>query len=244
MRLDRFLTRHTSFSRKQIQLILASGRVLVDGELEKNTQREIGEFTEVMLDGQFLQNTKAVYLMLHKPAGYLSATTDPVHPTVMELIRTEDAPEILHIAGRLDRATTGLLLLTNDGKWSRQLTDPAKKGERGTPKTYRVETSEPISESTSTLFTQGIYFAYEDLTTQPAELKILAPHLCHLTIYEGRYHQVKRMFHAAGNNVSSLHRISVRNITLDPALAPGEYRTLTREEISLCSATFSIKSVF
>jgi len=212
--------------------MLAAGRVRVDGAVEKNTQREIGEFTQVALDEQFLQNTQAIYLMLHKPAGYLSATTDPNHPTVMELINTEDSPETLHIAGRLDRATTGLLLLTNDGQWSRQLTDPAKEGEPGTPKIYQVETSEPISESTHDLFSQGIYFAYEDLTTQPAELEILGTHLCRLTIYEGRYHQVKRMFHAAGNNVRSLHRISVGNITLDPALAPREYRQLTQEEIS------------
>jgi len=211
--------------------MLAAGRVMVDGSIEKNTQRDIGEFTHVSLDGKPLQNSRAVYIMLHKPAGYLSATTDPNHPTVMELI---DCPETLHIAGRLDRATTGLLLLTNDGKWSRQLTDPAQKGiigKDGVPKTYRVETSEPIAESTVELFQKGIYFAYEDLTTQPAELEILDSHHCLLTIYEGRYHQVKRMFHAVGNNVRALHRVSVGNITLDPALDPGEYRHLTAEEI-------------
>ena len=231
MRLDRFLTRHTAFSRRQIQPMLAAGRVRVDGAVEKNTQREIGEFTQVALDDKILQNTQAIYLMLHKPAGYLSATTDLQHPTVMELIHAEDSQETLHIAGRLDRATTGLLLLTNDGKWSRQLTDPAKEDKNGIPKVYEVKTSRPISKSTSALFSQGIYFAYEDLTTQPAELEILDTHLCRLTIYEGRYHQVKRMFHAAGNNVRALHRISVGNITLDPALKPGEYRHLTQEEI-------------
>jgi 16S rRNA pseudouridine516 synthase len=228
MRLDRFLTRHTSYSRKQIQPILAKGRVLVDGKVEKNTQCEINEFTRIMLDGEYLQNNTAVYLMLHKPAGYLSATTDPKHPTVMELI---DSSAELHLAGRLDRATTGLLLLTNDGKWSRRITDPAKDGETGIPKVYEVETSEVISTTTIQRFQQGIYFAYEDLTTQPAELEILESHRCRLTIYEGRYHQVKRMFHAVGNNVRSLHRIRIGNITLDPRLTPGEYRHLTEHEI-------------
>ena len=207
--------------------MLAAGRVTVDGVVEKNTQREIGEFTQVYLDGALLRDTQAIYLMIHKPAGYLSATIDDQHPTVMELIDKNAIPEELHIAGRLDRATTGLLILTNDGKWSRLLTEPKE----GVPKVYQVETADPITEATQELFQQGIYFAYEDLTTQPAELEILAPRQCRLTIYEGRYHQVKRMFHAAGNRVTALHRISVGAITLDDTLKPGKYRKLTEDEI-------------
>lgn len=228
MRLDRFLAQHTPHGRRGIRPMLAAGRVMVDGVIEKNTQCEIGEFTRVELDGEILQNKPAVYLMLHKPAGYLSATSDAQHPTVMELI---DSPATLHIAGRLDRATTGLLLLTNDGKWSRQLTDPADADKEGVPKVYLVETADPITEETQALFQQGIYFAYEDLTTQPADLEILSDHQCRLTIYEGRYHQVKRMFHAVGNRVTALHRISVGNIILDANLKPGESRELTSQEI-------------
>lgn len=226
MRLDRFIAQHTEHGRRGIRPMLAAGRVTVDGIVEKNTQREIGDFTEVCIDGKLLRANHAVYIMLHKPAGYLSATTDLEHPTVMELI---DSPVTLHIAGRLDRATTGLLLLTNDGKWSRQLTEPKE----GVPKVYLVETEKPISPETHQLFAQGIYFAYEDLTTQPAELEILAPNHCKLTIYEGRYHQVKRMFHAAENRVTALHRLSVGDITLDLDLNPGEYRELTEREIKL-----------
>jgi 16S rRNA pseudouridine516 synthase len=224
MRLDRFLARYTPHGRRGIRPILASGRVTVDGVVEKNTQCEVGDFSQVTLDGALLRSRTAVYLMLHKPVGYLSATTDPQHPTVMDLI---DTPEPLHLAGRLDRATTGLLLLTNDGKWSRQLTEPKEQ----TPKIYRVETAHPITKNTRKLFAQGIYFAYEDLTTQAAELEILAPQQCLLTIYEGRYHQVKRMFHAVGNRVTGLHRMSVGDITLDSSLQPGEYRKLTAHEI-------------
>lgn len=227
MRLDRFLAQHTTHGRRGIRPMLAAGRVMVDGIVEKNTQREIGEFTKVSLDGEILRHTQAIYLMMHKPAGYLSATIDDQHPTVMELIDKNAIPEELHIAGRLDRATTGLLILTNDGKWSRLLTEPKE----GVPKVYQVETADPITEATQHLFQQGIYFAYEDLTTQPAKLEILHPRQCRLTIYEGRYHQVKRMFHAAGNRVTALHRISVGDITLDDHLKPGEYRKLTNSEI-------------
>lgn len=226
MRLDRFLAKHTRYGRRQIRPLLAAGRVLVDGVVEKNTHCDIGDFTQVSLDGDVLRADTAVYLMLHKPAGYLSATTDPTHPTVMELIDASDNPASLHMAGRLDRASTGLLLLTNDGKWSRQLTEPKE----GVPKVYEVETAEPITEETCELFRQGIYFAYEDLTTQPAELAIFTSYRCQLTIYEGRYHQVKRMFHAVGNRVTALHRVSVGQIRLDPHLKLGEYRKLTENE--------------
>ncbi|BDS06850.1 pseudouridine synthase [Oceaniferula spumae] len=227
MRLDRFLFHHSDHGRREIRRILASGRVRVEGEIEKDTQREIGDFTKVMLDGELLRDDTACYVMLNKPAGYLSATTDPEHPTVMELI---DVPETLHIAGRLDRASTGLLILTNDGKWSRRLTEPKEN----VPKVYLVETAEPITEETHDHFAAGIYFAYEDLTTAPADLEILSAHQARLTIYEGRYHQVKRMFHAVGNKVTSLHRERMGEIKLDPALKPGDYRMLTPEEVATC----------
>ena len=224
MRLDRFLYHHTDYGRKEIRRLLASGRVQVEGDVEKDTQRDISDFTQVHLDGKLLREDTACYIMLNKPAGYLSATTDPEHPTVMELI---DVPQTLHIAGRLDRATTGLLILTNDGKWSRALTEPKEN----VPKVYVVEVEKPITEETSAQFSAGIYFAYEDLTTAPADLEILSDRKVKLTIYEGRYHQVKRMFHAVGNRVTSLHRESMGGIFLDSELQPGEYRELTEEEI-------------
>ena len=223
-RLDRFLYHHTEYGRKEIRRLLASGRVRVEGDVEKDTQRDISDFTQVHLDGELLREDTACYIMLNKPAGYLSATTDPEHPTVMELI---DVPQTLHIAGRLDRATTGLLILTNDGKWSRALTEPKEN----VPKVYVVEVEKPITEETSAQFFAGIYFAYEDLTTAPADLEILSDRKVKLTIYEGRYHQVKRMFHAVGNRVTSLHRESMGGIFLDSELQPGEYRELTEEEI-------------
>ena len=224
MKLNRFLYHHTRHGKRELRKILAAGRVRVDGVTEKDSQREINDFTQVHLDDVLLREKIPCYIMLHKPAGYLSATTDPVHPTVMDLI---NEPHILHIAGRLDRATTGLLILTNDGKWSRDLTEPKQK----IPKTYLVDTENKVTEQTKHKFQEGIYFAYENITTSPANLEIISDHLARLTIYEGRYHQVKRMFHAVGNRVTSLHRESVGHIILDSQLKPGEYRALTPEEI-------------
>ena len=228
MKLSRFLYHHTSHGKNDVRRILAAGRVTVDGKVERDSQSDIGDFTQVTLDDRVLRDTSAVYLMLNKPAGYLSATVDDEHPTVMELI---DAPETLHIAGRLDRASTGLLILTNDGKWSRRLTEPKE----GVPKVYEVTTAEPITAETAMRFQQGIYFAYEDLTTQPAELQILSAQRAQITIYEGRYHQIKRMFHAVDNRITSLHRLSMGAIQLDESLAPGQYRNLTQQEIESVS---------
>ena len=228
MKLSRFLYHHTSHGKNDVRRILAAGRVTVDGKVERDSQSDIGDFTQVTLDDRVLRDTSAVYLMLNKPAGYLSATVDDEHRTVMELI---DTPETLHIAGRLDRASTGLLILTNDGKWSRRLTEPKE----GVPKVYEVTTAEPITAETVMRFQQGIYFAYEDLTTQPAELQILSAQRAQITIYEGRYHQVKRMFHAVGNRITSLHRLSMGAIQLDPQLTAGQYRNLTQQEIESVS---------
>lgn len=197
----------------------------MEGVVEKDTQRAISDFAQVHIDGELVRENIARYIMLNKPAGYLSATEDPVHRTVMELI---DIPQTLHIAGRLDRASTGLLILTNDGKWSRLLTEPKEN----VPKVYLVETEKTITAETSTKFAEGIYFAYEDLTTASADIEILTNTQARLTIYEGRYHQVKRMFHAVGNRVISLHRESMGDIILDSSLQAGEYRELTAAEIN------------
>ncbi len=120
------------------------------------------------------------------------------------------------------------MLLTNDGDWSRRLTLP----QEGHGKVYLVETAEPISGETAQAFARGIYFGYEDITTGPAELEILGERQGRLTIYEGKYHQVKRMFHAVGNRVVSLHRERVAHITLDPQLAVGEWRELSDDELA------------
>jgi len=170
----------------------------------------------------------ARYFMLHKPPGCVSATRDPQHPTVLDLINEPDKDE-LHIAGRLDFNTTGLMLITNDGAWSRRLTQPQTK----LPKVYYVETEQEIGAHYASQFAEGIYFAFEDLTTQPAQLELLGSRSARLSIVEGRYHQVKRMFGYFNNKVLRLHRESMGLLRLDDALKPGEYRALRTEEIHL-----------
>jgi 16S rRNA pseudouridine516 synthase len=228
MRLDRYITHHTGRSQKEVLRLLSAGVVRVRGEVEKGNRSEVDRFTEVSVEGEALPFEEALYFMLNKPAGYLSATSDPEHPTVMELIDHPQRDE-LHLAGRLDRASTGLLLLTNNGRWSKRVTEPGS----GVGKTYLVETAEDISEETARQFAEGIYFAYEDLTTQPADLEVLSAREARLTIREGRYHQVKRMFHAVENRVTALHRESVGGLVLEAGLAEGKARRLTESEVAL-----------
>lgn len=234
MRLDRFLSNLPRFNRQQVRTLLASGRLRVDGNVTRDPHHEVRIFSRVELDEETLQTGHAArYLMLHKPPGCVSATRDPEHPTVLDLI-DEPARHELHIAGRLDFNTSGLLLLTNDGQWSRRLTQPASK----LAKVYLVETEQPIEAHYIDTFRQGLYFAFENLTTQPAELTLLGPRTARLSLVEGRYHQVKRMFGHFQNKVLRLHRESIGPLPLDPQLAPGAYRALTaRELLSLSEPT-------
>ena len=227
MRLDRFLANLPCFNRQQVRLLLVERRVRVDGVAVADPKHEVRVFSRVEVDDQVLQAGRpARYFMLHKPAGCVSATRDPEHPTVLDLIDEPDKDD-LHIAGRLDFNTTGLLILTNDGQWSRRLTQPQTK----LPKVYYVETEQPIEAGYVERFREGFYFAFEDLTTQPAELIPLGSHSARLSIVEGRYHQVKRMFGHYDNKVVRLHRERMGPLVLDATLAPGEYRALTDAEI-------------
>lgn len=226
MKLSRILSNQNGVSRKQANALIAAAVVTVDGVVCQEAARDVDRFSTVTCRGNVIQpGEPARYLMLHKPAGYLSATEDEVHKTVMELIdhRWHNG---LHIAGRLDRASTGLLILTNDGTWSRRLTEPEIK----IPKVYKVSTANAITPETTERFAEGIWFEFEQLRTSPAQLELLGAREARITIYEGRYHQVKRMFHAVGNRVTSLHRERMGEITLDNQLEPGESRLLTREE--------------
>ena len=230
MRVDRFLSNLPQFNRQQARLLLIEKRVRVDGQIVSDPHHDIREFSRIELDEHVLQAGKpARYFMLHKPPGCVSATQDPEHPTVLDLLNEDDKHD-LHIAGRLDFNTSGLMLITNDGHWSRHLTQPQTK----LPKVYYVETEQDITDDYITRFEQGVYFAYEDLTTLPATLELLGPRSARLSIVEGRYHQVKRMFGYFDNKVVRLHRESIGPLMLDSRLAPGEYRALTPEEVQQC----------
>ena len=228
MRLDRFLANLPHSNRRTALHWLASGRVRLDGQPCREATAEVSAFSQVQLDEENLQQGQARrFWMLHKPIGVVSATQHPEHRTVIDLLDEPDR-EQLHLAGRLDLNTSGLLLLTNDGQWSRRATLPSQHK----AKVYRVDTEDDIDPACIEAFARGLYFAYENLTTLPAELRILAPRQALLTLHEGRYHQVKRMFGQFRNKVVGLHRLSLGGIELDPRLAPGQYRALTPAEIA------------
>lgn len=229
MKLDRLIAKHDSMGRTAAHRLIAARRVTVDRVIVTDGQLEVDRFMNVEIDAAVVQQSgRALYIMLHKPPGILSATVDPHHPTVIDLIDDPDK-ETLHIAGRLDRGTSGLVLLTNDGRWSKRITGPQEK----MPKVYLVETSVPISPDTVAAFASGFYFHTEDITTLPAILEITGERSARLTLHEGRYHQVKRMFHRVGNRVVKLHRSSIGSIALPPDLQPGQWRHLTADEVSI-----------
>ncbi|MGL4211889.1 MAG: 16S rRNA pseudouridine(516) synthase RsuA [Morganella morganii] len=227
MRLDKFLAHQMGISRNLVARELRAGMVTVDGEVVKNGALKVSAENEVAYDGNVMTHvTGPRYFMLNKPQGYVCSTDDPVNPTILYFI-DEPVAHKLHAAGRLDIDTTGLVLMTDDGQWSHRITSPKHHCE----KTYRVTLAEPVADTTAALFEQGVLLNGELHPTKPAKLEIITPQDVRLTISEGRYHQVKRMFAAAGNHVDELHRERIGGIVLDDSLAPGEYRPLTDEEI-------------
>ncbi|MFP5441906.1 MAG: 16S rRNA pseudouridine(516) synthase RsuA [Gammaproteobacteria bacterium] len=230
MRLDKLVSHTTGITRKAAHKLIREGRVRVGGELVRDTATHVTPEAVVTLDGEPLGDGGPRYFMLHKPQGVISATYDGEHETVLNLL-DEPRQDKLHIAGRLDIDTTGLVLITDDGQWSHRITHPG----RGCRKVYRVEVTHPIDPSLVELFRQGVMLHGERDPTLPAELEILdtpGKNECLLVLQEGRHHQVKRMFASVDNRVTKLHRERIGDIQLDPALEPGEYRELTPEEIA------------
>lgn len=229
-RLDRFISQNTAFKLSDVRLLIAQKRIVIDGQPADSIQQKITQFTQVMLDGQCLQNNQPLYLMLHKPQGVVSATKDLKHSTVLDLLEHPNKDE-LHIVGRLDLNTSGLVLLTNDGAWSRKISLP----ETQLAKTYEVTLAKPLTPEYIQVFREGIYFAYENITTQSAHLEIVSEFQATLSLVEGKYHQVKRMFGYFQNEVLALHRASVGPITL-AGLELGQSRELTPQELAAIEA--------
>lgn len=225
MRLDQFVATSTELSRKEAKQAITRGRVTVDGETCMAANRHLPRDAEVALDGQLRALPGQRYLMMNKPVGVVSATTDSTHPTALDLLPAELTRD-LHIAGRLDADTTGLLLLTTDGQWSHRVTSPRTD----CPKTYQVTLSEPLSDASVKALEQGLLLHNDPRPTGPARVVVVEERVIDLTISEGRYHQVKRMLAAVGNHVERLHRLQIGPVAIDPNLKPGGYRELTREE--------------
>lgn len=229
MRLDKFLAENTGLTRSQASKVLKQGMVSLNGEIVKNGATKITIEDEILFAGEQLTwQQEQQYIMLHKPQGYVCSHDEPNYPSVYQLLDYPIAKK-LHTVGRLDVDTTGLLLLTDDGKWSHRITSPKYHCE----KTYLVTLADPIEPHYQTACEQGILLKGEKTATKPAQMEIIDDYNLNLTISEGRYHQVKRMFAALGNKVIALHRWRIGKLTLDDNLAEGEYRLLTPTEKAL-----------
>lgn len=228
MRLDYFVANATELSRKAAKRAIHAGLVELDGTVCRKTDTAVAAESRISLEGEPLALIGERYLMLNKPAGVISATSDNKQPTALDLIPAH-MHRGLHIAGRLDADTTGLLLLTTDGQWTHRITSPRVH----CPKTYRVTLAETIDADTIAALERGITLRNEARPTAAARVNKLNDRLIDLTISEGRYHQVRRMLAAVGNHVEGLHRWRIGELTLDPQLAVGQYRELTPGEVVL-----------
>lgn len=229
-RLDRHISEALGVKRKDVRLLLAQGRLEVDGLPAISVSQRIGRFSKVCCDGKATQARIARYVMLNKPPGVVSATVDRKHRTVIDLL-SHPWKNQLHIVGRLDFNSTGLLLLSNDGQWSRRLSLPGSK----LPKRYRVRTEKRLCAEQVAAFKRGFYLRYENITTLPAQLNIVGDFEAEVVLFEGRYHQIKRMFGQFDNKVLSIHRIVIGELALDGSLLPGECRELTPAELGALS---------
>lgn len=227
MRLDKFIAEQTGLTRSQAAKALKSGVVSVNEEIEKSGARKVSTEDAIRYEGELLEWLEGgQYFMLYKPQGYVCSHDDGEYPTVFQFF---DYPLMnkLHTAGRLDVDTTGLVLLTDDGQWSHRITSPKHHCE----KTYLVTLADPVEAFYTQQLAEGILLRGEKEPCLPAKMEILDDYNVNLTISEGRYHQVKRMFAALGNKVEALHRWRIGDIVLDESLEEGEYRGLSDEEI-------------
>ncbi len=225
MRLDKFLCELNIGTRSQVKAFLKQGLVTVNDIVVKSPDTKINEETDcIKYKDKELKYAKFVYYMLNKPQGVVSATNDNTAQTVVSLLGENYRPDIFPV-GRLDKDTTGLLLLTNDGELAHKLLSPRKH----VGKTYCVTVKKPLSKEDIKVLEQGVDIG-EDNLTLPAKVEVLGDEEILLTIYEGKFHQVKRMMIAVDNQVLALKRISFGSLTLDSMLKEGEYRPLTETE--------------
>ncbi|TCN01509.1 16S rRNA pseudouridine516 synthase [Paenibacillus sp. BK033] len=240
MRIDKLLS-HTGYgTRSEIKKLVKQGKVTVAGKVVKDSGLLVDpELDEVAFDGERVLYREVIYLMMNKPTGVISATEDRRERTVIDLLKPEDQLMDPFPVGRLDKDTVGLLLLTNDGQLAHELLSPRKH----VPKTYEAVVQGDVGEEDQTQFKAGVTLD-DGYVTMPSDLKILkkdsgeggVTSVISLTIMEGKFHQVKRMFEAVGKKVVYLKRISMGPLKLDADLEEGTYRELTDEEIALLRA--------
>lgn len=230
IRIDKLISNMGYGSRNDIKKDAKKGMVLVNDKIEKNSAKIIDtDIDTVQYNNVIIEYKEYIYLVMNKPQDVISATEDSYHETVMDLIDEEYLIFNPAPIGRLDIDTEGLLILSNDGKFNHEITSP----KRNIPKTYYVELESKIESNYESIFKKGIKLMPEDIITKPAELNILGDNICELTIYEGKFHQVKRMFEKVGNEVTYLKRIQMGDFKLPEELELGEYRELTEEEMKI-----------
>lgn len=228
IRLDKLLSETTAYTRSQLKQIIKSGRVSVNGTAVTAPETKLDPTCALIeLDGESVSYAKFHYFMLNKPAGILSATDDRKQKTVIDLF-PEEMRRRLFPVGRLDKDTTGLLLVTDDGDFAHRVISPRSE----IVKTYLAVTSEPVNDADVEAFRQGIVLA-DGTKCLPAGLEALPDGSCLVSVYEGKYHQVKRMLASRSKPVIELKRLSIGALELDEKLLPGEFRQLTENE--LCS---------
>jgi 16S rRNA pseudouridine516 synthase len=227
MRLDKYLSTYADLSRSEAKRALHAGEVTCNGEPIRNPGFKVTAEHHICYAGMPLEQAGERYIMLHKQAQTVCSHVDDGYMSIFSLMEIT-RPDKLHVAGRLDADTTGLVLITGDGQWSHALTSP----KRQCKKRYRVWVADPLTESALQQLREGVLLHGEDKPTQPAIVELVAQNECLLTISEGKYHQVKRMLAAVGNKVTGLHREQIGEIVLDADLEPGEWRYLTEQEIA------------
>lgn len=232
IRLDKFLSEMSGWTRSEVKKIVRTGSVTVDGNEVKKPETKIDEkLSIVRVDGRQIKYNKYEYYMLNKPKGFVSATTDREHKTVVDIISSSEKKDLFPV-GRLDIDTEGLLLITNDGELAHRLLAPKNHVE----KTYYVEVSGILDDVDVDAVEEGLDIG-EEKKTIPAKMEILKTDIqnnissCYLTIHEGKFHQVKRMMKKLGKTVTYLKRVSMGSLILDSKLKKGNYRKLTEQEI-------------
>ncbi len=229
MRLDKFICKSTELTRTEAKKLLKMGKVTVNDIVIKDPSTQVHENNDICVEGEELTARSSRYIILHKPVDTICSNVDEIYPSVLHLVEVDRVFD-MHIAGRLDADTTGLVLITDDGRWSHNIISPKKQCE----KVYRVWLRDPLKTDTEQKFIHGVQLQGEEGLTRPAKLKQVNEKEVLLTITEGKYHQVKRMFAAVGNKVVGLHREQVGAIKLAD-LPLGQWRYLTTEEVSLFS---------
>ncbi len=232
-RIDKILSNMGIGSRKQIKQDARKGHIKINDEIVKDSSKIIDtDIDQIKHKDKIIKYVQYIYLMMNKPSGVVSATEDNFDKTVIDLLNEEDKIYNLFPVGRLDKDTEGLLLITNDGQLAHDLLSPRKHVD----KTYYAEVEEEITEKDVKAFSEGVILTNENYKTLPAKLQIIEsgyPSSCYVTIKEGKFHQVKRMFNAVNNEVIYLKRLSMGPLKLDERLKVGEYRHLTDNEIEM-----------